>query len=50
MRAPRTSAALHVRSAVAKIDAIGNFYEGMGVLVKTGLVDQELVLQMFPIK
>jgi Domain of unknown function (DUF4760) len=35
------------RPLVAKIDAIGNFYEGMGVLVKTGLVDQELVLQMF---
>lgn len=30
----------HVRS-------IGNFYEGMGVLVKTGLVDKELVSQLW---
>jgi hypothetical protein len=27
--------------------AIGNFYEGMGVLVKTGLVDRELVSQIW---
>jgi len=26
---------------------IGNFYEGMGVLVKTGLVDRNLVIQMW---
>jgi hypothetical protein len=36
-----------VRPFIAKINAIGNFCEGMGVLVKTGLVDRELVLQMW---
>jgi hypothetical protein len=35
------------RPLITKLDTIGNFYEGMGVLVKTGLVDRELVLQMF---
>jgi hypothetical protein len=35
------------RQLMAKINAIGNFFEGMGVLVKTGLVDRELVLQMY---
>jgi Domain of unknown function (DUF4760) len=29
------------------VRAIGNFYEGMGVLVKTGLVDKELVSQIW---
>jgi hypothetical protein len=36
-----------MRPLIAKANAIGNFYEGMGVLVKTGLVDRELVLQMW---
>ena len=30
-----------------KINAIGNFYEGMGLLVKTGLIDKSLVLEMW---
>jgi hypothetical protein len=30
-----------------RIAVMGNFYEGMGTLVKTGLVDRELVLQMY---
>ena len=29
------------------VRTIGNFYEGMGVLVKTGLVDRELVSQIW---
>jgi hypothetical protein len=29
------------------VAVMGNFYEGMGTLVKTGLVDRELVLQMY---
>lgn len=29
------------------VKAVGNFYEGMGVLVKTGLVDRELVSQLW---
>jgi hypothetical protein len=33
------------RPLIAKILVIGNFYEGMGILAKTGLVDKELVLQ-----
>ncbi len=36
-----------LRSFFGMIGTIGNFYEGMGTLVKTGLVDRELVLQMF---
>jgi hypothetical protein len=36
-----------VRPLIARINAVGNFCEGMGVLVKTGLVDRELVLQMW---
>jgi hypothetical protein len=35
------------RPTIAKILAVGNFYEGMGVLLKTGLVDRTLVLQMW---
>jgi hypothetical protein len=35
------------RPLIAKVDAIGNFYEGIGVLVKAGLVDRELVLQIW---
>jgi hypothetical protein len=32
---------------LATVSAIGNFYEGMGALVRTGLVDKELVLQLY---
>jgi hypothetical protein len=35
------------RPLISKINAIGNFYEGMGVLVRTGLVDREFVMQMW---
>jgi hypothetical protein len=35
------------RLLIGKVNAIGNFYEGMGVLVRTGLVDRELVMQMW---
>ena len=33
---------------VSKVNTIGNFYEGMGVLVNAGLVDRGLVLQIYP--
>jgi hypothetical protein len=33
---------------IAKANAIGNFYEQVGVLVKTGLVDRDLVLEIYP--
>jgi Domain of unknown function (DUF4760) len=36
-----------MRPLFAMIRAIGNFYEGIGVLVKTGLVDRELVFQIY---
>jgi hypothetical protein len=35
------------RPLIAKIVSIGNFFESMGILVKTGLVDRELVLQLY---
>jgi Domain of unknown function (DUF4760) len=35
------------RSFFTKLNSIGNYYEGMGVLVKTGLVDANLVLEMW---
>ena len=44
MRSARTDEA---RALIAKVNAIGNFYESMGVLVRTGLVDRELVLQLW---
>ena len=31
----------------SNINVIGNFYEGMGALVKAGLIDTELVLQIY---
>jgi hypothetical protein len=33
---------------IAMARTVGSFYEGMGALVRTGLVDTELVLQLFP--
>jgi hypothetical protein len=36
-----------MRSLMAKVNPIGNFCEGMGILVKTGLVDRELVLDLW---
>ena len=35
------------RPLIAKINALGNFYEGMGLLKKTGLVDRGLVFELF---
>jgi hypothetical protein len=35
------------KSLIAKAMMIGNFYEGMGVLVKNGLVDAELAIAMW---
>jgi Domain of unknown function (DUF4760) len=35
------------RPLSSKMNTVGNFYEGMGVLVKTGLVDRELVFQIW---
>jgi Domain of unknown function (DUF4760) len=35
------------RESFAMIRAMGNYYESMGVLVKTGLVDKELVSQIW---
>jgi hypothetical protein len=32
---------------IRKINSLGNFYEGMGLLVKTGLVEQTLVMEMW---
>jgi hypothetical protein len=32
---------------ISNINAVGNFFEGMGVLVKTGLIDRDLVLEMW---
>jgi hypothetical protein len=35
------------RPVDANINAVGNFYEGMGALVRAGLIDTELVLQIY---
>jgi hypothetical protein len=32
---------------IAKANIVGNYFESMGVLVKTGLVDKKLVFEMF---
>jgi hypothetical protein len=32
---------------IGKVRTLGNFYENMGLLVKTGLVDRDLVLEMW---
>jgi Domain of unknown function (DUF4760) len=36
-----------MRPLIAKANSLANFYEAMGVLVKTGLVDANLVLEMW---
>jgi hypothetical protein len=36
-----------MRPLVARINALGNFYESIGILVKTGLVDKDLVFEMW---
>lgn len=35
------------RPLIAKIHAIGNFYENMGVLLKAGLIDRDLALDIW---
>ena len=35
------------RALIAKANLVGNFFESMGTLVKTGLVDKELALQIW---
>jgi hypothetical protein len=35
------------RPLIAKVNTIGNYYEGMGMLVKRGLVDKDIVLEMW---
>lgn len=35
------------RRLIGRVTAVGNFYESMGMLVRTGLVEKELVLQMW---
>jgi hypothetical protein len=35
------------RPLIGKINTLGNFYEGMGVLVRTGLLDAELILEIY---
>jgi hypothetical protein len=43
-RSARTAETLPL---IRKITTVGNFYEGMGTFVKTGLVDSDLVFDMF---
>lgn len=45
--ANRTARTGEARALIAKVIAIGNFYENLGLFVSTGLVDRELVLQMW---
>jgi Domain of unknown function (DUF4760) len=35
------------RPLITKINSVGNFYEGMGMLIRAGLVDQSLVVEMW---
>jgi Domain of unknown function (DUF4760) len=35
------------RPLITKINTLGNFYESMGLLLKTGLVEQKLVMEMW---
>ena len=44
MRSARTD---ETRALIAKVNLVGNFFESMGTLVKTGLVDKELALQIW---
>jgi hypothetical protein len=36
-----------MRPFIAKIGTVGNYYENLGLFVKTGLVDRELLLQLY---
>lgn len=44
MRSSRTD---ETRALVARANLVGNFFESMGTLVKTGLIDKELTLQFW---
>jgi len=44
VRSARTD---ETRALIAKANLIGNFFESMGTLVKTGLIDKELALQIW---
>jgi hypothetical protein len=44
MRSIRTD---ETRALIAKANLVGNFFESMGTLVKTGLIDKELALQIW---
>ena len=44
MRSARTD---ETRALIAKANMVGNFFESVGMLVKTGLVDEELALQIW---
>ena len=44
MRSVRTD---ETRALIAKANLVGNFFESMGTLVRTGLVDKELALQIW---
>jgi hypothetical protein len=44
MRSVRTD---ETRALIGKANLVGNFFESMGTLVKTGLVDKELALQIW---
>jgi uncharacterized protein DUF4760 len=35
------------QALIAKVNTVGNFYENVGMLVKTGLVDRDLALNMW---
>src|SRR5579862_3583287 len=45
--AVRSARTHETRALVAKANLVGNFFESMGTLVKTGLVDEELTLQIW---
>src|SRR5580704_11993051 len=45
--ARRSTGTSEMQTAIQKVIAVGNFYEGMGVLVEAGLVDRELVLKIW---
>jgi hypothetical protein len=45
--ADRASGTGEMQAAIQKAVAVGNFYEGMGVLVEAGLVDRELALKIW---
>jgi Domain of unknown function (DUF4760) len=44
MRSLRTD---ETRALIARANLVGNFFESMGTLVKTGLVDEELAMQIW---